>query len=430
MLDIKFIRENADLLRETLKKKQIDLDLDRLLKLDDKRRTMIHDHEKLRSQQNDASDAIAKASASERKKLIADMKSVADKAHAFKDQLIELDHEYRALMLQVPQIPSEQSPIGGEEANTVVKKVGEPKTFGFDAKDHIELGNDLDIIDIERGVKLMGTRGYILKNAGAQLELALNQYALDFLRAKGFTQISAPVLAKKEFFEGTGHFPFAEDETFKVYDQKQDREDPPLYLIGTSEVPLCGLHADEIVDLSRLPYKYCAMTNCFRTEVGSYGRDTAGLYRVKQFTKVEQVILMKNDLEAGRLMLQEIMANAEEFLESLEIPYQVLQIATGDMGAGKVEMYDIESWMPSRDSYGETHSASLLGDWQARRLNIRYQDGDEKKFCFTLNNTLIASPRILVALLENHQQENGSIVLPKSLHPYMNGLTVIEKPHA
>lgn len=424
MLDIKFIRENLTLVKEAAEKKQINVDLDALLSLDDKRRELTKNFETLRAQQNEASEKIAKASGDEKAQMIADMKSIADAAHSAKDELQSIEKDYKELLLLVPQIPVDAAPVGGEEANTVIKKTGVPKQFTFTPKDHIELGKDLDIIDTERGVKLMGTRGYILKNQGAQLEMALMQYALDFLRERGFTQMSTPVMAQAKFFEGTGHFPFAEEETFKVLDQRDEQR---LFLIGTSEIPLCGYHQGETLDVAELPKKYCAFTNCFRTEVGSYGKDTAGLYRVKQFMKVEQVIIMKNDPDAAAEMLRTILGYAEEFLASLELPHQVLQIATGDMGAGKVEMFDIETWMPSRESYGETHSASNLGDWQARRLNIKYQDGDEKNYCFTLNNTLIASPRVLIALLENHQQEDGSIEIPQALRPYMNNQSKIVK---
>lgn len=426
MLDIKFIRENKEMVAEAIKKKQLDLDIDQLLAIDKKRRELVSEHEELRAQQNQASDKIAQASGEEKAAMVAEMKSISEKAHGLKDQLNEVESDFHQLMLLVPQIPSDSSPIGGEEANAVIKEVGKPTEFGFKPKDHITLGTELDIIDLDRGVKLMGTRGYVLKNEAAQLQRALMNYALDFLQERGFTLLDMPVLAKEEHFDGSGHFPFAKDETFKVFDQRKDLKEPPLYLIGTSEVTLLGYHANEILDEGELPKKYAAQTNCFRTEVGSYGKDTKGLYRIKQFSKVEQVILMKANQEDGLAMLREIVKNAEDFLETLELPYRVLQIATGDMGAGKVEMYDIECWMPSRDAYGETHSASYLGDWQARRANIKYKDGEEKYYCHTLNNTLVASPRILIPLLENHQKEDGSITIPQALRPYMNGLSEIQ----
>lgn len=425
MLDIKFIRENEDLVKDAIKKKQIDLNLSAFFSLDDQRKDLKQQYDELRAKQNEASDRISQADPEAKQMMIAEMKGVADQLHQIKDQLQMVENHYRSMMLRIPQIPAEDTPVGGEEANTVIRTVGEPTQFDFAVKDHIALGQDLDIIDIERGVKLMGTRGYVLKNEAARLETALQQYALDFLRERGFTQLSTPVLAKKEFFEGTGHFPFAEDETYKVFDQREGAEEAPYYLIGTSEVTLCGYHAGETLDLNDLPRQYCAVTNCFRTEVGSYGKDTHGLYRVKQFSKVEQVVFMKADEEAGRAMLQTILKNAEDFLTTLEIPYRVLRIATGDMGAGKVEMYDIESWMPSREAYGETHSASYLGDWQARRLNIRYKDGEKTLYCHSLNNTLIAIPRILIPLLENHQKADGSVSIPQALRPYLSGLSEI-----
>lgn len=421
MMDIKFIRDHVDLMKDTVKKKAIKMDIDQLLAVDDQRRALITKQEALRAQQNAASDSIVKAAGAEKSALISGMKDISNQVTALKDQLMSVEQEFHLLMLKVPQIPLEDTPVGDETANKVVRTVGEPPKFSFAAKDHLEIAAGLDGIDVERGVKLMGTRGYILKNHVARLEMALVSYALDFLRERGFSQLAVPVLAKSRFFEGTGHFPFAEQETFKVLDQRND-EDSQLYLIGTSEVPLCGYHADEVLEKTVLPLRYTAATNCFRTEVGSYGRDTRGLYRVKQFTKVEQVLLCENNLETSTKLLADILANAEAFIQSLELPYRVLRIATGDMGAGKVEMYDIESWMPSREKYGETHSASNLGDWQARRSNLRYQDGKQKVFCHTLNNTLMASPRLLIPLLENHQREDGSVYLPPVLRSYLGGI--------
>lgn len=425
MLDIKFIREHVDLVKEAARKKRITIDIDRLLELDAKRRELMHTQEQARAVQNNANQSIAKAKGDEKKALIAEMKQVSDKIAKSKEELASLESEYRDLLLRTPQIPASHVQEGDESANAVVKTVGEPKAFDFEIKDHIQLGKELDMIDVERGVKIMGTRGYVLKNEAAQLEFALAAYALDFLRERGFTQVAPPVFAQARFLEGTGHFPFAQQEVFKVLDQKMEEGEPRLYLAGTSEVPLTGLHADEILDLKGLPRRYMAMTNCFRTEVGSYGRDTHGLYRVKQFVKVEQVIIAPHDDKGSSELLREILKNAEDFLASLELPYRVLQIASGDMGAGKVEMFDVETWMPSRNKYGETHSASNLGDWQARRLNIRYKDGEKTIVCDTLNNTLMASPRLLIPLLEYHQQKDGSIYIPQALRPYMRGLSHI-----
>lgn len=427
MLDIKFIRENAQLVKEAAKKKNITIDIDRLLELDAKRRETQQQQEAARAQQNAASEQIAKATGAEKKALIASMKQVSEQVGALKDQLMATEAEFRDLLLRTPQIPASHVQEGDESQNKVVKTVGEIKTFDFPIKDHIQLGKDLDIIDTERGVKLMGTRGYLLKNEAAQMEQALVAYALDFLRERGFTQVMPPVLAQARFLEGTGHFPFAQQEVFKVFDQKMEEGEPKLFLVGTSEVPLTGLHADEILEASSLPRKYMAVTNCFRTEVGSYGRDAHGLYRVKQFVKVEQVIIAGHDEAQSSQLLREILKNSEDFLASLELPYRILQIATGDMGAGKVEMFDIETWMPSRNKYGETHSASNLGDWQARRLNIRYKDGKKTIVCDTLNNTLMASPRLLIPLLEYHQQADGSIYIPQALRPYMRSMSEIRR---
>lgn len=427
MLDIKFIRDHVDLVKDAARKKNISIDIDRLLELDAQRRELLRKQESARATQNAASETIAKAKGDEKKKLIAEMKTVSQSVGELKDQLLALEDEYRNLLLRVPQIPASHVQEGDERENKAVKVVGEVKTFDFPAKDHMTLGKELDLIDFERGVKIMGTRGYLLKGDLARLEQALIAYALEFLRERGFMQVMPPVFAQARFLEGTGHFPFAQAEVFKVFDQKMEEGEPKLFLIGTSEVPLTGLHADEVLEASTLPRKYMAVTPCFRTEVGSYGRDTQGLYRVKQFMKVEQVIIGKHDEEQSSQLLREILKNSEDFLASLELPYRLLQIATGDMGAGKVEMFDIETWMPSRNKYGETHSASNLGDWQARRLNIRYKDGDKNIVCDTLNNTLMASPRILIPLMEYHQQKDGSIYIPQALRPYMNGQAEIRR---
>jgi seryl-tRNA synthetase len=427
MLDIKFIRENVDIVKEAARQKRVDVDIDLFLQIDAQRRELIKVYDDLRAKQNDASEKIAQAKGKEKSKLIEGMRIIAEQANEAKDKLQRLEQDYRQMHLRIPQIPDPETPIGDESANQVIRTVGEIPQFDFEVKDHIALGKSLDIIDVERGVKLMGTRGYVLKREGAQLEQALAQYALEFLRQRGFIQIAPPVLAQARFLEGTGHFPFAQQETFRVFDQK-DREEAKLFLIGTSEVTVCGYHADDLLQAKDLPLKYTALTNCFRTEVGSYGKDTHGLYRVKQFIKVEQVVFMQNDIKASNAMLEDLLKNAEEFIQSLELPYRVLRIATGDMGAGKVKMYDVETYMPSRQRYGETHSASNLGDWQARRLNIKYQEQARKLYCHMLNNTLMASPRLLIPLLEINQQKDGSVLIPQVLRSYMNGMERISRP--
>lgn len=418
MLDIEFIRDNAQIVKTAAEQKGMSVDIDRLLQLDQERRTLIHSIEQFRSQKNSASKEIIHNFGDAREQKIAAMKEVDKELTSLEKQLKKIEKWYQEIMYQVPNIPTSETPIGlSSDDNVLVRKHGEPTQFSFEPKSHIEIGTSLGIIDIKRGVKLMGNRGYILKNDGAYLEMALMNYALDFLRKRNFTVMMPPLMAYDEFFYGTGYFPWAQKETFKATDGAKTYN-----LIGSAEVPLTAYHSDETLDEDDLPKQYTAFTPCFRTEVGSYGRDTKGLYRIRQFNKVEQVILCKNSKEESKKMFQTILKNAEDFLQSLELPYRVMRLCTGDMGAGQVEKFDIETWMPSRKSYGETHSCSRFHEYQARRLNIRYKAKDGSiKFVHTLNNTLIASPRILIPLLEIHQQASGTIMVPKVLQKYMNG---------
>lgn len=423
MLDIKFIRENVDLIKQNNKNKGYKIDVDHLLELDKRRRELLQETETLRAEQKSHNEEISKAAPAAKKTLTTKMKTLSAKIDAFKPELTKVEAEFDQLMLLMPQIADGETPIGKDsDDNVVVFKHGEPTKFSFKPKSHIELVKDLDIVDFERGVKVMGYRGYYLKNDGARLEMALLQYGLDFIRKKGFQIMSVPVLAPEKAFYGTGHLPFGGDEIFKVY----ERDQHTYNLVGSSEVTLCAYHMDEILPESALPTKMSAWSPCFRTEVGSYGKDAKGLYRIKQFYKVEQVVLCKADLKEGKRMLKEILTNSEDFLKSLNLPYQIIRNCTGDMGAGKIEMYDIETWMPSREGYGETHSCSYLGDWQARRLKIRYKNSEGKtQFVHTLNNTLVASPRILIPLLEINQQKDCSVKIPEVLRPYMGGQEVI-----
>jgi seryl-tRNA synthetase len=292
-------------------------------------------------------------------------------------------------------------------------------------KDHVALGEALDIIDIPRGVKVSGARSYYLKGDGARLQQAVMRYTMDHLTKKGWELFTPPLMASWECLMGTGFFPGAEEQTYAV-GAEQEREKPfqgdNNYLIGTSEVTVCSYHKDEVLKEEDLPKRYAGYSACFRREAGTYGKDTHGLYRVHQFEKVEQVVLCKADQEEGLKLFEEIRTNAEEVLQALELPYRIVDVCTGDMGKGKVFMQDIETWMPSRESYGETHSCSYLGSFQARRLNIKYETSDGKKeFCHTLNNTCIASPRILIPILEIYQNKDGTITIPKVLREYMGG---------
>ena len=415
MLDIKFIRNNKELIEEAIKNKNINLDLEELLSLDEKRRDLIKKIDELNFEQK----KITKEKIEEGKKIKQELKII-------ESELKEIEEKYNNLMLLVPNVYSSDTPIGQDERdNKEVFKWGEIPKFDFEIKDHIQLGKDLNLIDLEKGVKTSGFRGYYLKNEAVLLEIALIWHSLLKMRNHGFTLMIPPTILKEFALVGSGHFPMGKEDIYqianpgKLSDGKEISE--PLFLAGTSEPALLAYFADEILDKKDLPIKVCGVSNCYRSEVGSYGKDTKGLYRVHEFKKVEQVVLCENDIEKSCYWLEEMRKISEEILKDLELPYRVIQICTGDMGYGKYKMYDIETYMPSRNSYGETHSDSNLTDWQARRLNIKYKDENgEKKYVHTLNNTVIASPRILIAILENYQQKDGSIKVPKVLQKYLD----------
>ncbi len=406
MLDINFIRDNLDLCKKAAKNKNRDVDWDGLLAADDRRRELIAKIEVLRSERN----ALGRqnAGANERgKEIKSELKSL-------EEDLRGTEETFGLLMLTVPNVPDPSVPVGKDEKDNVeVKKWGEIPTFDFQARDHIELAKSLDLIDFERGAKVGGFRAYFLKNEAAQLELALLFYTFQKLVGKGYTPLIAPSLVRDFTLFGNGQFPWGRDEVYHL--EKDD-----LYLAGTAEVPVTAYHSDEILNEKELPKKFVAFSPCFRREAGSYGKDTKGVYRLHQFNKIEQVIISTNDVNNSLTLHEELLANAEEILRELSLPYRVLLMCTGDMGEPQVKKYDIETWMPGRNAYGETMSDSFMGDFQARRLKIRYKKKDGKTvFCHTLNNTAIASPRILVAILENYQQADGSITIPTVLQPLM-----------
>lgn len=424
MLDPQFIQEHKKEVRQAAIDKGISIDLDRYFVVDEERRKLIHEAEALRHQQRLANTNIAKAKGAEKNAAVSEMKKVSDKVKKLEERLRTVEREWKELVLMIPNIPASSVPKGKDETGNVeLLKKGKIPTFDFPAKTHLELGRDLDIIDIERGVKLAGSRGYVLKGAGARMEMALMQYGIDFLEKRGYTLMIPPTMVKAEFLEGSGHFPWGKDEVFKTIDKEKE-----AYLVGTAEVPVTGYHAHEVLDGATLPLRYGGFSTCYRTEIGSYGKDTKGLYRLRQFTKVEQVIFCEASEEVSQKMFQEILTNALDFLETLGLPTRVIQKCTGDMSAKSIEEADIEVWMPSRNAYGETHTCSRFGDFQARRLNIKYVDGaGKKRFVYTLNNTLIASPRILIPILELNQQKDGSVAVPKVLQPYMGNRHVLEK---
>jgi len=427
MLDIKYIRENVKIVKETVKNKGIDLNIDDLLELDEKRINLLKRKEVINHNRKNA----AKGG----KGFNEDMKEAA---RSLKEDLKEVNEDYdivekkyKDLLLLTPQIPQKDTPIGkSEEQNVEIKKQGKLPKFDFKIKDHVELGKALDIIDFEKGVKVHGFRGYFLKNEGARLQMALMMYAINRMVQKGFVFMLNPVLVKEMALVGSGHFPFGKEEVFQVANpgklETGENVKDPLYLGGTAEPALLAMYAKEVIKKEDLPIKVCGFSTCFRSEVGSYGKDTKGLYRVHEFMKVEQVVICENDYKVSENFFDEIKGISEEILQELELPYRIIQTCTGDMGAGKYRMDDIETWMPARENYGETHSCSNIGDWQARRLNIKFDDKGKKELCHTLNNTVLAGPRILIPLLENNQQKDGSVKIPKVLWPYMAGTKVIK----
>ncbi|MFA6024195.1 MAG: serine--tRNA ligase [Candidatus Gracilibacteria bacterium] len=416
MLDPKFIVQNPELVREAARKKRIDFAVDRFIEVDEKRRSLQAELDTLRAEKNKASDKIQKLSGEEKQAAIAEMRAQGDSEKTVSEALNEVETEWKALMLRAPGLISPDAPEGKDDTENVeLYTWGELPKFDFKPKDHMTLGKDLDLVDIDRGVKIGGSRSYFLKNDGMLLELAILQYTLNKLVAKGFTPFLPPLLVNREAMEGTGYFPGGEEQ---AYTMERDEK----YLIGTSEVAVASYHSDEILKEDELPKLYAGYSNCFRREAGTYGKDTHGLYRIHQFQKIEQVVLCKNDMEESKKMHAFLLKNAEEVLQDLKLPYRVVAVCGGDMGQGQYYKNDIETWMPSRESYGETHSCSTFLDYQARRLNTRYKDKDGKmQFVHTLNNTCIASPRILIPILEIYQNANGSITIPEVLRPYMGG---------
>ena len=413
MMNIKYVRENVEKVKQTCKDKGISIDIDSLLALDEKRRKLIKEQEVLRSEQNKlGKEDIEKA------------RELKEKQKPLLEELQAIEKEYNDLMLLVPNIQSDDTPVGKDDTeNKEVYKWGEVPEFDFPVKSHVELGEELDLIDFEKGVKTSGFRGYYLKNELTLVHFALLWHSLLKMVEEGFIPMFPPTILREFALVGSGHFPFGKDEVYQIGNpgKLSSGEDikEPVYLAGTSEPSLLAYFSDTLFSEKDLPKKVCGFSQCYRSEVGSYGKDTKGLYRVHEFMKVEQVVLCKADLKESNEWLEKMKGFSESILQELELPYRVLQICTGDMGAGKHKMYDIETWMPSRNGYGETHSDSNLTDWQSRRLNIKYSENGEKKYVYALNNTVLASPRVLIALMENHQKEDGSIEIPKVLHKYL-----------
>jgi seryl-tRNA synthetase len=432
MIDLKDLRENPDRYRTAAQQKRISVDIDRLLQLDTQRRALDSRRQQLTAEKNQIGKQIGqlagrlkKVSGDEQTQLQEEMKKLQERPAALKveeqqldAQVAALDPEIQTILFRAAAPADTDVPVGKDDSENVeIKKWGEVPKFDFQPKSHIELGEKLGLVDFERGVKLAGTRSYVLRGDGAMLHMAVLRFALDLMIQRGFEPQSVPVLVREPAMLGTGYFPLGREQSYEM-----SNEDPAKFLVGTAEVALTAFHMDEILDVKELPLKTVAMSPCFRREAGAAGKDTAGLYRIHQFDKVEQVIVCRNDIDESKRWHQQILQNAEDVLQALNLPYRVVYVCTGDLGQGQAAKYDIETWMPSRGNYGETHSASRFYDFQARRLNMRYRDTDGKtKFCHTLNNTVIASPRILIPVLELNQSADGSITIPPVLRPYMNG---------
>ncbi len=421
MIDIKLVRENPQLFKDGAKAKRFDVNIDTLLDLDSKilaAKQMLQD---IVTEKNRIGKEIPKLQAQEKQAVLAELGKLKEKEAALNEELKRIQPEFDALMLEVPQPPSPEVPLGLDDTENVeLYKRGEVRKFDFEPKDHMQLGQALDMIDMERGVKLAGTRNYFLKGDGAVLHRAVMNFAMDFMISRGYTPMIVPLLMRNEAMRGTGYFPGSEEQTYQM-------ERDELNLVGTAEVPLTAYYMNEMLTEKQLPVKFVAMSSCFRREAGAAGKDTYGLYRIHQFDKVEQVIIGENDEQKSIQYHQEILGNSEAVLQALGLPYRVVNVCSGDLGRGQVQKFDIETWMPSRKSYGETHSASRFYEFQARRLNLKYKTEQKKNvFCHTLNNTVIASPRVLIPIMELYQNADGSITIPTVLRPYMGGRERIE----
>lgn len=427
MIDLHDLRARPAAYQDAATKKGIDVSVAGFLKLDDLRKELQRHVEEMRAQKNSVSKRIPAMKDEERTKALEEMKKLSESLKEKEEELRSTEESWQTMQYMLPAIPLESVPVGKDDRDNVeVRREGALPKFGFAPKDHVALGEALDIIDIPRGAKVSGSRNYFLKGDGARLHHAVLRFTMDSLVAKGWTLFSPPLLATYECFMGTGFFPGVDQGNIYAVGGQEEKGGPVaadnLHLIGTSEVTVCSYHKDELLKEQDLPYRYAGYSACFRREAGTYGKDTRGLYRVHQFEKVEQVVLCRADQKEALALFEEIRKNAEDVLTALRLPYRIINVCTGDMGKGKVFMQDIETWMPSRENYGETHSCSYLGDFQARRLNIRYETSDgEKKFAHTLNNTCIASPRILIPILEIYQNEDSTVAVPEVLRPYMNG---------
>lgn len=463
MIDLRALRENPDRYRTGAARKRIDVDIDRVLELDERRRSLIVRRDEARSEQKriekelgkeigQLAGRLKKAEGPERDELQRQMDEIKQKPGEFKrvvqeaeEALAALEPELDALLLKIPQPPDDDVPVGQSAEDNVEIRRWNPAGFdparsfqenrGFAPRSHVDLMRLHDMLELERAVKISGSRSYALKGDGMLLHLALLRYAFDYMVGQqGFTPVTVPVLVREEMMVGTGFFPAGREQSYHIEETRRG-SGHDLFLAGTGEVGLMGLHAGEILDEGDMPLRYVTWSDCFRREAGAAGKDTAGLYRIHHFQKVEQVVICRADEAESRRWHARMMENVESILQSLGLPYRLLQCCTADLGPKNADMIDIECWMPSRGeavdgvptgAYGETHSASRLYDYQCRRLNMRYREGGEggsgaTTYCHSLNNTVLASPRILIPLLEVHQNEDGSIEVPEVLRGYLGG---------
>jgi seryl-tRNA synthetase len=420
MIDIKFLRENPDVVRASQKGRGEDVGVvDQVLASDELKRAAITEFEQLRAEQNLLSKSVGAAKGDEKAALLANSKELADKVKAADAKRAEIEAQANALAMVISNILDPDAPIGGEEDFVVIEHVGTPRDFaaaGFAPKDHVELGKLLGAIDTERGAKVSGSRSYYLTGVGALLEFALVNYAISSATKAGFIPVIPPVLVKPAAMEGTGFLGQAAENVYHL--EKDD-----YYLVGTSEVPLAAFHMDEILDGAKLPMRYAGYSSCFRREAGSYGKDTRGIIRVHQFDKVEMFSFCKP--EEAKEEHKRLLQWEKDFLNAMEIPYRVIDVASGDLGSSANRKFDIEAWIPTQSAYREVTSTSNCTEFQARRLNIRYKDSDGTKAVATLNGTLVAIPRMIVAILENHQNADGTVNVPAALQPFL-GMTRFE----
>lgn len=413
MLDLKWVRENPDVVRSAAKRKRIGVDVDAFLDVDQRLRSAMQAVESKRAEMKASAKLLGKMSPQERETALAAQKDLKAELKELEAALPELREQQQALALLLPMPPGPDVPDGNDDLDNVeLRKVGEVPQFDFEVRDHMELGEMHGVLDIARGVKIAGSRNYLLLGELARLEQCVLQYAVNHMIQRDFQLVSVPTLVSYDCMEGTGYFPGGEEQAYLC-------ERDQASLVGTSEVPLTAMHSGEVLSGEDLPLRRIALSPCYRREAGTYGKDTKGLYRVHQFWKVEQVVIGPADEEWSIAEHERMLGHATDLMDLLELPYRVVNVCTGDLGQGQVQKFDIETWMPSRGNYGETHSASRFYDFQTRRLNLRYKPDSNSKplHCHSLNNTVIASPRVLIALLENHQQADGKVRIPEALRP-------------